>query len=276
MLLIYTVVALVTALISWIILRLITKNRLLACSLSTVLTLLALAMTYLYIAPCYYTKNIGITMQEQNPFFAFIAKKSPNEYNAFVTKVQDDMRKNGKPINEIYFSNELTNNLLLKYGPNASDITLYDYLKENIALDKKLFAINPEYALHGEFLEKFKYTIPASERDIILKNVNESHIDYYAHEVIISGINNEHAAPTQNDIQQAKKQYSDIVLALMKKYGNDVVINTLKNPTNPALNQKNAAEIIITFSEAILATGQTMTGAMLRTSFMESRQLKPQ
>lgn len=273
MLAIYVITTLVTAFIAILILRIFSRNWGLIAGLSAILVLLSVAMTHLYIVNCPFPKTSATTVSP-NSFLNVIALQSPSEFNTYQTKIDANKKSGGSSDNEIFYTTELVNSLLLKYGMQASDESLYNYLKQDIAFDKELYAINPDLVLFHQFPEKFEGKIVAADLQKIGKSEYTTKILTYTENVIKSGMNQEHAVPSDIDIQKAKLIFAAIIDRLGKKYGLDTVIATLKNPADSKLDKKTSADILITFSETILATGPETTGLLLRASYAQTNAVK--
>lgn len=268
MLAIYIIVALTTGLLTGFILHHSIKNKNLVYSTAFLVVLIALALTYFYIAPHYLAWQFGKNIRKQSSFINLVAEKSPDDFNRYLAKAKKNIIENGDPINEVYYASRLINTLLMKYGPIASDDSLYAYLKSDIEFDRKLFSIDPILVLFQEFPEKF-----ADKIDLKKYSSNELKNEMLAavEKVVESGIKHPHPLPNKQDITKAESIFRNILADITTKYGENNVKAALQHPENPAVDKKMAAEIIMAISEAIYAKGKETAGLLLRSSFLVSK-----
>lgn len=264
----YVIAAVITAIISLIVLRLISKNLSLVLCLSAVLVVLAIVMTHIYIINCPFPKPL--TAHQANTFLSLVAQQAPNEFNVYQMKVDNNKKVAGSPDNEIYYITELVNSLLLKYGSQASNESLYHFLEQDIAFDKELYEINPQLVLFHQYPEKFEGKINPTDLQAIAKAEYQTKILANTENVIKSGMRQEHPKPSATDIQKAKIIFTSILSNLSKEYGQDDVFATLKDPADAKVDPKLTAKILIAFSEAILATGEETVGLLLRVSYSQT------
>lgn len=247
------------------------KNRAIATLLIALTVLLTLGLITLCLKPYYSAWQFEKTLRSQNPFINLIAEKAPNEFNAYLAKIKNNIVSDGDTNNEIYYTSELINTLLIKYGPVASNESLYRYLKSDIEFNKKLFTIDPILVLFHEFPDKFLGKIDLNKYSA---NEFENNMLGAIEEVIQSGIESPQALPSNKDIDRAKTLFREILDKLSTKYGSATVLVALQTPENVSVNKKTAAEIIIALSEEILAKGQNDAGLLLKSSFIVNSQPK--
>lgn len=265
MLWIYIIIAGIAAASAGFLSYYFSKNKILTGSITTLAVLIAIAFTYFYISPYYLAWRFENNIRSQSQFLDLIAEQSPYEFNDYVSKVKKNIISRGDPTNEAYYAAELINSLLMKYGPIASDESLYNYLRSDIEFDKKLFAIDPVLVLFQEFPDKF-----ADKIDLSKYSVNDLKNDMLGavEKVVESGIKNPHPLPTTEDMALAEGVFRGILADLGKKYGQTTLATALQRPEDPAVDKKIAAQIIMDISDAIFSKGEETTGLLLRSSFL--------
>lgn len=251
----------------YFVLRLLSVNRMVSCITALILMIAAIFLTEVYVQPEYSISQHEKYLSTEYPLINYAAIHSPEEFKIFMDKVRADIQKNNNDLNkEIYYQSELLNALLLKYGPYASDESLYHFLQASVAYDKKLFAIDPALVLFHEFPEKFSNTpldFTKINRDEYLNVTFEA-----MENVIKSGAENPRAVSTADETKQAMIIFREVVEALSQKYGAKVVIATLQNPNDQTLDKNTSAEIVMAFFEGIIAKGQNNAGLFMRVTLM--------
>jgi hypothetical protein len=241
------------------------KNKKVAYGITLLTLVIAAILAYWFVSPYYESWRFEREIRNQSPFIKLIATQAPDEFNAYVTKIKNNIITKGSPDNDVYYTAELINALLLKYGPRASNESLYHYLQSDIELDKKLFAIDPNLVLFHEFPALFKGKIDFNKYNAI--HFKENMLQA-VEEVITSGIQHPQPLPTLQDKVKAEKMFQGMIAELAKKYGADKVTATFQHPQDPSVDKKMAAEIMMALSEEILAQGQDTVGLLLRVSLL--------
>ena len=265
---IYVIIAIIVGIVSGIIFYIFIKNKVLASVLTIITIAIALIITNLAL-PHYFTWQVEYALRKQNPFMNLVAEKSPNEFNAYVKKIKHNLLTHGNPNNDVIYTSELINDLLIKYGPVASNESIYQYLQSDIDFEKKLLAINPVLVLFHVFPDKFKDKV-----DLQKYNINEikNNMLSSVEAVIKSGMEHPEPLPTAEEIAKAKVLFSGIIAELAKKYGPEKLTEALKHPDDPSIDKKTVAEIVIDLSEATLAKGKDDVGLILKAAFLAHQQ----
>lgn len=269
MLWIYVLVVVLVTVITYPVFRFYSLRKLTAGFLSGIFIVIAVLLTHLFFMPYNVVCTYESKIKSQSPFFDLIKAKSPNEYNTYISKIKANISAKGDLSNEIYYQSEFLNALLVKYGPNASNQSLYDYLKSSVDYDRKLYQIDPALVLYHEFPEKF------TNQKVDFKNLN---VDEYKNtvlnsteDVITSGIAQLQPAPTADETKKAMMIFRDVVGNISKKYGSKLVISVLQQPNNPLLDKNQAADIVIALMDGIVAKGKDDAALFLRTTLMLNR-----
>jgi|GEM_PF-3184826 hypothetical protein len=270
MLWIYGLVAFLVAVITYSVFRYFSLRILISGVLTAILVVVAIALTHVLLMPYNFvcgTYEAGII--SQSPFFNLVKDKSPSEYNAYIAKIKENIKAKGDLSNEIYYETDFINALLIKYGPMASNQSLYKYLKSSVSYDKALVQVDPVLVLYHEFPEKF------ANQKIDFKNINvneyKNAILDAAEDAVTSGMTQPQPLPTADETKKAMMMFRDVVQDLSKKYGSKTVITILQQPNNPALDRKQAAEIVIAFFDAIVAKGQNDAALFLKATLVTNR-----
>lgn len=272
MLWIYGAVGGLTGLIAGAVFYLLTKSKATASLLAGIAIVLAIAATKEYVMPTYYAKVFEHNMRSESPFMNMLAKNSPQEFNLYIAKVKANILANGDKSNNIYYSSELINSILIKYGSIASNDSLYQYLVTNLTLDKKLLSIDPMLVLAVEFPEKFKGKIDPTLLNVTGKT--QSLLD--AKIAVIQSAMEHPAAPlTDADKQHATDLLREVITDLSKQYGAQTIANALQHPDDPAVDKKAAAQIIISFYEDILAKGKDNAALIIKLMLTHQQAVTP-
>lgn len=266
---VYLVLGIWTVVIVYPFLRISSINRFVSILFTVVTVALVILLAAVYLKPHFLAWKHEREMKLQYPFMTYLEMKAPVDFNAYMHQIRENVKENKNQNNEIYYQSELLNTLLLKYGPLASNKSLYEYIRENVSFDKTLMKIDPAYVLYHEFPDKFiksDISFDKLDRDkYILDTFNA------VEPVIRSGIENPQKFPDAQEQKQAMTLFRQVVEQLSKKYGEKTVIATLQNPADPQLNRETSAEIIIAFFDGIVAKGEDSAALFMRVSYLVSR-----
>lgn len=272
MLWIYGVVGGLTGLIAGAVFYLLTKNKATASLLAGIAIVLVIAATKEYVMPAYYAKALEQNLRSESPFMNMVAKHSPKEFNLYIAEVKNNMLANGDKSNNVYYSSELINSMLIKYGSVASNDSLYQYLIANLALDKQLFSTDPMLVLALEFPEKFKGKINPTLLNVTgnTKSLLDAKI------AVIQSAMEQPAAPlTDADKQHATDLLREVITDLSKQYGTQTIANSLQHPDSPSVDKKAAAQIIISFYEDIVAKGKDNAALIIKLMLTHQQAVTP-
>jgi hypothetical protein len=260
------IIGVVIGLLAGFIFHRLIENKILTGIMTAIVMILTVVATY-YISPHYYAWTFPSSIRSENSLIDLIATQSPAEFNAYVSKAKHNILTRGNPDNELSYTIEFVSHAMTKYSQNASNKSLYDYLKADNDLDKKLFETDPVLVLANEFPDMFMSTIDPTK---LFENGSEEYFKATlnaAENVIKSSIKNSQPSLTKEDIQKAEAVFRDVISTLSDKYGEKIVLSALQHPNDPSLDKTLVAKILISFNDEILARGENDVGVSLRYAY---------
>jgi hypothetical protein len=246
---------------------LLSKSKATAVMGGMVVLVFAVAIAQEYISPGYRLENLELSIKKQDNFLNLVAEREPEEFKNYVAKVRNNIVTKGSPKNEIYYTSELINGLLIKYGPKASNDSLNDFLEANIAVDQALIKIDPTLVLTMEFPAKFQGKTDPSMVGITSETKRLLHAKIA---VIVSAMQDPQPDVTEEDVKRAATMVNDIIEELAKQYTAPTIIATLQSPDAPDLDKKTAAEIILSLYENIKSKGKSDAALIIKTMFLRN------
>jgi hypothetical protein len=220
---------------------------------------------HFYGTPHYLAYVFENKIKSEDPIFVLLAEKDPIHFYQYLHKVRDSFLENdGEQVP--YFTGKYIYSQLIRYSPHAPNVSFYYLAKATLDLYNKIYLQNPSMVLTLEFNLQ---TNPPTDLNALNKLYNKT-VDPVADAkklIIESALTNPEPALTQVDKDRAVSIIQNILMKLSLNYGNNVVSDTFNNPTDPALNQKVAAEIIMQFYQMILDRGQDDGGLVVKYIF---------
>jgi hypothetical protein len=220
---------------------------------------------HLYGTPHYLAYVFENKIKSEDPLFVLLAKKDPAHFNAYLHQVQNSFLENRGELVP-YYTGKYVYNQLVKYSPHATNVSFYYLAQATLALYNKLYTQNPELVITLEFNLQ---TVPEINLSALNKKYNQTVnpiVD--AKKLIIeSALTNPQPVLSQTQKSKAFSIIQSILMRLSNNYGNSMVSATFNNPTDPSLNQKIAAEIIIRFYQMILERGKDDGGLVVKYIF---------
>lgn len=206
------------------------------------------------------------SIRNESSLMTLIAQNSPQEFAIYIDQVKQNRLANHNSDNEAILANDLIRNQFHKFLPAASNDSIFNYLMTILNIYKKLYVEHPNSVLYLEFSDKFKDEL-ANDKSINDISGSAS-LTKAIQEVIETGIKNKNPTVlTNTDEVNASTMTNTILSELATQFGNGVVSNTLNNPTDPELDKKISAEIIITFYEKVLDQGKENAGLIMKYIF---------
>lgn len=249
------------------------RNKTLVVSLTIITTIAVVCLTHFFFIPHYfYDQILEASIRKDNPFMNTIADKIPGEFNTYVTQLKMNTLAKGSKNNEIYYNEELLNNLMMKYGPVASNESLFNYIKSNVEFDKKLMSIDPMLVLFHEFPDRFLTQIDFMQLNDKVKDLYKNpEVFNTAQNAIQSGIDHPQNLPTQEQLENAQTIFRKVIAQISKKHGSEKVISTFQHPDFPDLDKKAAANIVIAFYDALISQGQDKAVLVAKASLLVNK-----
>lgn len=261
---VYGFVALILALFVFPFLRMMGLN-LVFSSLITIMAIFGGAsLAKIYIVIPFMVWEYELHLHDHYPLIKVVKEKAPDEYKNYIQNIDRVLHHNLalNNENEIYYSSLFINELLIKYGPYATNESVYQFFQVNLDFDKFLLQGNPFFVLFHEFPEKF------SPDEIDFKGVDPKiylyNLFYNAEAIVISGLNHDQGAPNKADEKTAEDFFKKILADFSKEYRVPNINQILKNPEDPGVSDELAAKIIIDFYEKILQQGEVKASLLLR------------
>lgn len=217
---------------------------------------------HFYGTPHYLAYVFENKIKSEDPIFVLLAQKDPVHFNEYLHKIRNSFLDNESD-QVSYYTGKYIYNQLIKYSPHATNISFYYLAKATLALYNKIYAHNPGMVLTLEFNLQ---TEPRMDYATLNKVYNQD-VDPIADAkklIIESALINPQPVLSQSQKDRALAIIQNILLKLSTNYGNNVVSATFNNPTDPALNQKIAAEIIMKFYQMILDRGKDDGGLVVK------------
>ena len=269
MFLIDGLIGLFTYLIVYFLLRMVSVKKIVAVIVAVIAVVAAIMLSEMFSRPIYMQWRYEEHLKAKYPLINFAAVYTPQEFAEFMDKVHENIKSIKDPDQEINYQSELLSTMLLKYGPHASDESLFHYLQASVDYDKKLILIDPVYVLYHEFPEKFenqKMDFSKLDKEEYLKQTFSA-----VEAVVKSGTEQPRALPTDDEFKKVMMMFRDIVETVSQKYGKELVIATLQNPTDKSLDKLTSANIVIAFFEAVIAKGQADASLFMRVTLELNR-----
>jgi hypothetical protein len=266
MLLIYAVVMIVVGLAVFSITRYSSVHTPFAAAAAVVAALIALIFTYLFVAPQYYTWKIETMLKTRYPVFELLAEKSPDDFNAFVTKIKSDILTSPSNYNEFRDTGNFLNSEMIKYSQTATNESLYNFARVISDFYGKLFQINPVFILNLEFPEKFQDQINFNELEKASRG-EIAQVTSAKEGVIRSALDEPQPVLSKEESQKAQAIFRQIITNLVDKYGKNTVLASFQHPEDAATDKKTAATIIMEFYNDLIARGEMDTGIVLKYLF---------
>lgn len=252
--------------IGYLIIRLFTKNEKIISVLTFIFVIAMINFSNSVLLPYYYDWKFIDDVKKTHPIIELLAKDSPVDFNAFITKVKNDKQLYPTRNNEFYDTGQFINYEFMKYSLNATNSSLYKWAQTTVIFYKQLLNDDPVLILNLEFPDKFSGNINFN----LLEKYSKSYVTNLLTakmDVIQSAIEQHQPSLTSGELQKADSIIKEIFVVLIKQYGEDSVLKTFQNADNTSLDKKVAASIVISFYEQIMSRGEDDTGLLLKYIF---------
>jgi hypothetical protein len=220
-------------------------------------------LTEKYLIPQYEAMHYEASLRANDPVIDLMAKKSPEAFNRYIAKVKQSFLLGENKNQSFYDTNEYINAAFSESIPYASNNSLYEFFKNELEIDKKLFAVDPHLVLYIEFIDQFKTKV---DPGTILTVTGERLIENSARlkeAVIKSALEKPEPALTGMEYNRAARLVDEISTRLTKIYSKETLLN-FNRAEDPAVDQKKTAEAMMAFYTEILATGEHDAGLVFR------------
>jgi hypothetical protein len=261
---IFILIAAIIGIITATYCRYLIRNETISNIIVIISIVMSFVVTKVFIYPMYADKIFYDILFKANPGYKIIADRYPKEFNQNIAQLKTFILKTNKLI---YSYDNLTfiDTIFTQSVPTASNKSIYDFYTAKVALEKKLFLINPEFVLFIEFAHKFKSRPNPGMVDTLIGNDVIKSAALTKENVILSSIKN--PAPPLSDDQRktAVIMIQKIMSDLSRMYGDKVLENMRDiNPRGSNLDKKQAALVMMSFNEKILNTGIDNAGLIIR------------
>lgn len=223
--------------------------------------------TKYFLVPYYQAATLDSTLKEY-PLYNVIATYYPKEYNTYLEQMKKNAVENGSVENRVGYSTTLIDFATAKSLPNAASKDIFNYLKANYELEKKLYAENPLFVIAIEFPDRMEDKKILSSLISAMPEENSLEVMKTQARLIESGSNA--STPLKLSAEEIKKGMANIqaiMIELKNKYGDEPLIDTFVN-TTVIKDPEKSAEIILDFYERLLATGEESASLMYRIAYM--------
>jgi hypothetical protein len=245
-------------------------------SLALAVLLLLVALAKQYMIPFYYVVMFESTIRSENPIVDVIAKNCPFEFQAYLAKVKKSIYENGDQSRVAYFTNQLISRAVQQYLPVASNASVYEFSKIELAFDEKLLKLDPKLVLYVELGNQYS---SMNDDGAILNVFNDpamlTDVVNAQKKLIESAIAHPEPPLTEPQRLTAAAMMADIHANLVKTYGADTLKRVEQNPNDPALDKRKAAEVIMSLYRQIIATGPENAGIIWKYLFSGPNTAKP-
>lgn len=248
---IYALAGASTAAISYPLLKVFIKNEKIINTIQSILFVSVMLLCREYFIPQYAVWRFESNLKREYPIYNLISVIEPDEFKRFISKEKHALLTN-EDKNYISDGSKLVNKVLDKHILNASNKSLFNYLKVVTEIIKKLYMINPKYVLYIYFPTDFLQKI---NDDLEFENtfLPYSKIIMAAKEAIISSDIKNSSNFTSQEQEKSAELIANIMFRLIQKYGKQPVMDAFGKPTN---NIEISAKIILEFNELALSSGE--------------------
>lgn len=244
--------------------NLLIKNEWILKILSVILFLVIFYAAKTFLIPYYQAFTFEEKIKKNYPIYNLIANIDPNDFNIYISKVKQNILSKGNPNNEIFYAHQLVDSVFEKKILNASNKSIYNFVKIQQQLNQELVKTNPTLLLFKEFPDNFRKLVDLNHLSILISKDLLS-----AKEAVIrSAIENPQPLLTETEKSTATKLITEILNVMEKQYGTDLVNKTFYRPEDPSLNRAIEAELIVAFYNAVLSKGEENTGLIIKTLVM--------
>ncbi len=223
-----------------------------------------------YLMPYYYAATLDSDLKQKYPMYSTIATYYPKEYNEFLERMKKIIIEHGSLDNEVSYSATLSNYAAEKSIPFASTHDIYNYLKINYQVEKKLYSTNPILVLAMEFPTRLpsQYSLSSTLSSIPESDIME--IMQAKTKLIESGSKDRTLIKFSDaEIKRATEGIKQIMVSLTEKYGEGAINDTF-TATTPIKDPTQSAQVMLSFYELILAKGEEESGLLFKILYMLS------
>jgi hypothetical protein len=245
----------------------ILKNNEVIRLCTAIIVVFAMTVTKIYVIPFYSAVTYEIFLKKNEPLFALIAKKFPDDFNHYMKKVKYSIISRENEDYLVIYKLEFLNTIFVKTLSYATNKSIYEFYKAELMLDQALFRVDPKLVLYLEFSYKFSnkphpgLIITIAGADLTNKIIQAKK------SVIMSALITPQAPITASEKKLAITVVIKTLDELSNQYGKKTVAHLDAQISNPLLNKASAtlyATILLTFYQTILSTGETNVGMVYR------------
>jgi hypothetical protein len=252
-----------SAVISYPLLRVITKNDTVIKIASAFIFIVIFNLSKTYIVPQYDAFTFESKIKNEYPIFKLISVVDPDDFKNYISEMKKSIIEGDNTNRDILLSSQLVSSVFLKYAPISTNQSIYNYITAQLELDNEIIDKNPDMILAMEFPGIFNITNSSSQLDI-KKSEAFQKILKAKENVILSALQTPQKPLTEEEIKNSSEVLYQILKDLSDKYGAQNVVNTFQNPNIQSLDKTTAAKIIVSFYEEIISQGVDGSGKVFK------------